>query len=180
MFFLAQRPIHFNSATLAASMPNNIDARSVLWNPKVGRIQYAVVVLVFEIGERRLNNLECSASIVALKTRNVLKQERLVAMMSHDPDNIMKEGSLGWMLEPLPLPNSAEWLAGESGQKDIELWDVAFIYLSDVSVRNLTEVGCIGLLRVLIPFGRKNTTTISLFECEPHATDPGKEIYKAK
>jgi hypothetical protein len=152
----------------------------VLWNPKVGRIQYAVVVLVFEIGERRLNDLECSASIVALKTRNVLKQERLVAMMSHDPDNIMKEGSLGRMLKTLPFPNCAEWLAGESGQKHIELWDVAFIYLSDVSVRNLTEVGCIGFLRVLIPFGRKNTTTISLFECEPHATDPGKEIYKAK
>jgi hypothetical protein len=180
MFFLAQRPIHFNSATLAASMPNNIDARSVLWNPKVGRIQYAVVVLVFEIGERRLNNLECSASIVALKTRNVLKQERLVAMMSHDPDNIMKEGSLGRMLETLPFPNCAEWLAGESGQKHIELWDVAFIYLSDVSVRNLTEVGCIGLLRVLIPFGRKNTTTISLLEREPHTTDPGKEIDKTK
>jgi hypothetical protein len=101
-------------------------------------------------------------------------------MVSHDPDNIMKEGSLGWMLEPLPFSNSAEWLAGESGQKDIELWDVAFIYLSDVSVRNLTEVGCIGFLRVLIPFGRKNTTTISLLEREPHTTDPGKEIDKTK
>ena len=179
-FLFSCWPIKFDSAASAAFVANYIDARSVLWNPKVGRIQYAVVVFVLEIGECRLNDLKCSASIVALKTRDVLKQERLVAMMSHDPDNIMKESSLGWMLETLPFPDSAEWLAGESGQKDIELRDIAFIYLSDVSMRNLTEVSCIGFLRVLIPFGRKNTTTISPLECEPHATDPGKEIDKAK
>jgi hypothetical protein len=101
-------------------------------------------------------------------------------MVSHDPDDIVKEGSLSWMLETLPFPNSAERLAGESGQKNIELRDVALIYLRDVSVRNLPEVGCIGFLRVLIPFGRENAKTISLLEREPHATDPGKEIYKAK
>jgi hypothetical protein len=54
-------------------MTDNVNTRTVLWNPKVGRVQYAVVIFVFEISERCLNDLKGSASIVVLKPRNVLK-----------------------------------------------------------------------------------------------------------
>ena len=97
-------------------------------------------------------------------------------MMSHDPHNVMEQSALRWVIKTLSLPNRAEWLAWKACQKDVELWDVSFVNLCDVTVWDFTKVCFVGLLGVLVPLGRKDALPIGLLKCEPHPTDTGEKV----
>ena len=71
----------------------------------------------------------------------------------NDPYNVIKECSLSWVVKTLSTSDRAEGLTREARKQNIKVGNVLGFYLGDVSMWNLTEVRCVGLLRVLVPFG---------------------------
>jgi len=92
----------------------------------------------------------------------------------------MKQCALGRVTETLSTAYRTEWLTGETGQQNVEFWDVDSFNLRDITVRRLSEVPFVGALGMSVPLGAEDALSTGALERDPHAADSREEIYKCE
>lgn len=108
---------------------------------------------VSKLGKAIFDCFQRFATVVRLKILHVF-EEHCGRTFCFDYFREIEEGdSLDSILEPVLRSGYREWLAWKPGGKDVMVWYVSRLYISDIACRRLAEPCFVGLLRERIPFG---------------------------
>lgn len=158
----------------------------MLWH-EVGRVDDLGMQRVPQLlGQSAPDHLKRPTLVMALQVLDVLQHESCRAVVHQDAQHVEKQRTLGFIEEAvraskrvlLGYTSDREWLARETGHKNIVIRDILWVYLTDIS-RDwaiVREVGMIGLLGETVPFRCEDTTAPCPFHGSSQATDPRKEI----
>jgi len=71
-------------------------------------------------------------------------------------------------------------LHGNPAARMFVVWNLRWLDLGDVAMRNLVEPCLVSFLAVLVPLGREGATAADSFEGDSEAADPREQIYKGE
>ena len=138
---------------------------------------------ITDLFERIFDNIERASFIVNRESFDIFTKNHLRLFFLADASDVKEEGaarhSLVIVRKTLALPGKAERLTGETRKTDIEVGDIVFVYLRNISsdFKVVVEVCFIRLLRELVPFANEYRLYLfseRLVESEANAPDPGK------
>ena len=162
---------------------HDVDAFPVLRNAEIFAVQHLLKRSIADLSECVLDNIERAALVVNGKTLHVLAKNHFRSLFLADTCDVKEEGaarhSLVIVRKTFALPGKTECLAWETRKTDIEVGDIVFVYLRNISgnLKVIVEVCFIRLLRELIPFAdeyRLYLFSERLIESEANAPDPSK------
>ena len=148
----------------------------MLWHSKVRSVKNSVIVFVLEGSEGFLYYFQGATLIMSLETGDVLQHECFTSMMTQNSHHIVEQSALRRMIKTLPFANRAEWLAGESGEKDVKPWYISFVNLRDVTMREFPKICLVRSLGVFVPLGGEDALSVGFLERDSHAANSSDKI----